>query len=73
MDSQGSENRIISLPTFFDVRGNLSIMEQFKQVPFEIRRVYWIIRQDPLPDPDRSQRGSKTIIKEGNKNICSFY
>ena len=37
-----SENRIISLPTFFDDRGNLSMIEQLKQVPFEIRRVYWI-------------------------------
>ena len=37
-----SENRIISLSTFFDDRGNLSMIEQLKQVPFEIRRVYWI-------------------------------
>ena len=37
-----SENRIISLPKISDVRGNLSIIEQFKHVPFEIRRVYWI-------------------------------
>ena len=37
-----SENRIISLPKISDVRGNLSIIEQLKQVPFEIRRVYWI-------------------------------
>ena len=36
------ENRIISLPKISDVRGNLSIIEQFKHVPFEIRRVYWI-------------------------------
>ena len=37
-----SENRIISLPKISDVRGNLSIIEQFRHVPFEIRRVYWI-------------------------------
>ena len=37
-----SENRIISLPKISDVRGNLSIIEQFKHVPFEIKRVYWI-------------------------------
>lgn len=37
-----SGNRIISLPKISDVRGNLSIIEQFSQVPFEIRRVYWI-------------------------------
>ena len=37
-----SENRIICLPKISDVRGNLSIIEQFKHVPFEIKRVYWI-------------------------------
>ena len=37
-----SENRIINLPKIVDTRGNLSIIEQFKHVPFEIRRVYWI-------------------------------
>lgn len=37
-----SENRIICLPKISDIRGNLSIIEQFKHVPFEIRRVYWI-------------------------------
>lgn len=33
---------IISLPKITDPRGNLSIIEQFKQIPFEIRRAYWI-------------------------------
>ena len=47
-----ADNSIISLPTFFDVRGNLSIVEQFKQVPFEIRRVYWI-----YDVPGGSERG----------------
>ena len=37
-----SGNRIISLPKISDPRGNLSIIEQFSNVPFEIRRVYWI-------------------------------
>lgn len=37
-----SGNRIISLPKISDVRGNLSIIEQLRHVPFEIRRVYWI-------------------------------
>ncbi len=39
---KASGNRIISLPKISDDRGNLSIIEQFKNVPFEIRRVYWI-------------------------------
>lgn len=33
---------IIDLPKILDERGNLSFIEQFKTVPFEIRRVYWI-------------------------------
>ena len=33
---------IIQLPKIEDPRGNLSIIEQFKNVPFEIRRVHWI-------------------------------
>lgn len=34
--------RIIELPKIADPRGNLSIIEQFKQIPFEIKRTYWI-------------------------------
>ena len=33
---------IIDLPKIADPRGNLSIIEQFKQIPFEIKRTYWI-------------------------------
>ena len=36
------EPKIISLPKIADPRGNLSIIEQFKQIPFEIKRAYWI-------------------------------
>lgn len=34
--------RIINLPIIGDERGNLSIIEQAKQIPFEIKRVHWI-------------------------------
>ena len=34
--------KIIELPKFLDARGNLSFAENFKQVPFEIKRTYWI-------------------------------
>lgn len=34
--------RQIELPRITDLRGNLSIIEQFKQIPFEIKRVHWI-------------------------------
>lgn len=37
-----SDSKILQLPKIEDPRGNLSIIEQFKNIPFEIRRVYWI-------------------------------
>lgn len=37
-----SESRIIQLPKMADPRGNLSIIEQIKQIPFVIKRVHWI-------------------------------
>ena len=35
-------SRIIDLPQVADERGNLSFIEECKEVPFAIRRVYWI-------------------------------
>lgn len=34
--------QIIELPKFLDERGNLSFVEQFNQIPFAIKRTYWI-------------------------------
>lgn len=34
--------KIIQLPKITDPRGNLSIIEQIKQIPFVIKRVHWI-------------------------------
>lgn len=34
--------KIIDLPKFLDARGNLSFVEEFKHVPFKIKRVCWI-------------------------------
>ena len=34
--------KIIELPKFLDARGNLSFVEQFTHIPFEIRRTYWL-------------------------------
>ena len=34
--------QIIQLPKITDPRGNLSIIEQIKQIPFEIKRVHWV-------------------------------
>lgn len=33
---------LIKLPKISDPRGNLSIIEQIKQIPFEIKRVHWV-------------------------------
>ena len=33
---------IINLPKIEDLRGNLSFIEQTRQIPFEIKRTYWI-------------------------------
>lgn len=33
---------LITLPKILDKRGNLSIIEEFKHIPFKIARTYWI-------------------------------
>lgn len=37
-----ADSKILNLPKIADPRGNLSIIEQIKQIPFEIKRTYWI-------------------------------
>ena len=32
---------ILDLPKIYDTRGNLTVAEQMKSVPFEVKRVYW--------------------------------
>lgn len=34
--------RVVELPRFLDVRGNLSFVEQKNHIPFEIKRTYWL-------------------------------
>jgi len=36
------EVKIINLPKIEDPRGNLSIIEEEKNIPFKIERTYWI-------------------------------
>ena len=36
------EPQFIQLPKFLDARGNLSVIEEFKDIPFKIERTYWI-------------------------------
>lgn len=37
-----SEAKIIDIPKIVDIRGNLSVVEELKDIPFEIARVYWV-------------------------------
>ena len=34
--------KVVELPRILDARGNLSFVEQYNQIPFAIRRTYWI-------------------------------
>ncbi|HMM17758.1 MAG TPA: WxcM-like domain-containing protein, partial [Petrimonas sp.] len=34
--------KIIDLPKNLDRRGNLSVIEELKNIPFKIKRAYWI-------------------------------
>jgi len=36
------ENRLIELPKITDPRGNLTVVEGLRQVPFDIKRAYWV-------------------------------
>lgn len=36
------ESKIIQLPKILDKRGNLSVIEELKNIPFQIERTYWI-------------------------------
>ena len=35
-------NRIIDLPKIIDPRGNLTVAEGLRNVPFNVKRVYWV-------------------------------
>lgn len=37
-----NQTKILNLPKIIDERGNLSFLEERSQIPFEIKRVYWI-------------------------------
>ena len=37
-----NEPQIIQLPKISDPRGNLSVIEEMKDIPFKIERTYWI-------------------------------
>ena len=50
--------RLIELPKFLDARGNLSFAEEGSQIPFPIRRTYWI-----YDVPGGEERGAHAFRK----------
>ena len=36
------KSELIQLPKFLDSRGNLSVIEEMKDIPFKIKRCFWI-------------------------------
>jgi oxalate decarboxylase/phosphoglucose isomerase-like protein (cupin superfamily) len=52
------EVKIIELPKILDPRGNLSFFENSNQIPFDIKRTYWI-----YDVPGGEQRGSHAFKK----------
>ena len=58
--------RIIKLPKFMDMRGNLSFVEQNNHISFEIKRTYWI-----YDVPGGECRGGH-VIKDAEEFIIAF-
>lgn len=58
--------KLINLPKISDPRGNLSFFETNNQIPFKIKRVYWI-----YDVPGGEMRGSHAF-KESNEFIISL-
>ena len=56
------DSRIIDLPKINDSRGNLSFFENQKQIPFDIKRTYWI-----YDVPGGENRGGHAF-----RNSCEF-
>lgn len=53
------EPKIIELPKILDKRGNLSFFEGESQIPFEIKRTYWI-----YDVPGGEERGSHSFKEQ---------
>lgn len=51
--------KIINFPKISDQRGNLSFIESNKQIPFDIRRIYYLY--DVPTDAERGAHGHKKL------------
>lgn len=68
-----SVGRIIDLPRITDPRGNLTVAERNREVPFEIRRTYWTY--DIPAGESRGGHAHKeckecVIAVSGSFNVC---
>ncbi|MCH5240568.1 MAG: WxcM-like domain-containing protein [Muribaculaceae bacterium] len=52
---------LIELSRVYDPRGNLSVVEEFRDVPFEIKRVFWIY--DVPGGENRGGHSHKTLYQ----------
>lgn len=51
--------KLIKMDVFGDERGKLVSLEENKNIPFDIKRVYYIF--DTLPEQDRGKHAHKTL------------
>lgn len=51
--------QIIEFPRFTDIRGNLSFAQEGSQVPFDIKRIYWVY--DVPGGESRGSHAHKTL------------
>ena len=58
--------QIVQLPKYLDARGNLSVIEEMKEIPFKIERTYWIY------DVPGGERRGGHAYKENNEFIVSL-
>ena len=64
--------KLINMNVFGDERGKLISLESNKNVPFDIKRVYWIY--DTLPDQDRGMHAHREMeqIVVAMDGACQF-
>ena len=70
---------IIELPKIYDPRGNLTVAEQMKNVPFDVKRVYWTY-DVPSGESHKECReliiavsGSFTVTLDNGKGLLKNY
>lgn len=66
---------IIDLPQFLDPRGNLSVVQEMKDIPFKIERVHWIYDTPGggLRDGHAYHRNEELIIALSGSFDVSLY